>query len=319
MKKQILILFILLPILSYSQNRVKHSFYVHDPFDGSDIEFNEVFNKYDLDTTLSTVLIVWRKQMCGYSCSDLVNRYAFSNTKKFNLILLNMDGANYIEKDTINNNVISVFTYNLDQETKNIMNVAKNNWSKAVNLYVFSAKGGLDKQLDIGGNPLVIMLNSNLEALVVQGGEHLYPAFLFKYILEDSAIDYLTGSPMDIVAYSFSTLQKDTIDPTLQVNLTRALNENKESIINNTYKDNWVTSMSKYTRDIDLTTVKYKYCLAKLAYLNADKANAKIHLKQAIDDYETHYNHSVENNHIRMEREYTPLKDALDKLKIQIE
>ncbi len=57
MKKQIFILFIFLSFLSFSQKKVKHSFYVYHPFVGSDVLFNDVYKKCYLDAIHPTVLI----------------------------------------------------------------------------------------------------------------------------------------------------------------------------------------------------------------------------------------------------------------------
>ena len=274
MKKKILILFILLPILSYSQNRVKHSFYVHDPFDGSDIAFNAVFDKYNLDTTLSTVLIIWSKKTCGSSCSNLINRYISSNTKKFNLILVNGDGVTGGKKDTINGNPFNTFTYGLDETTLGILKIAKEDWSNATNLYLFAEKGGLDKFLNIDAFPQIIVFNNNLKPILNQTGFNLHPSIVFGYLYNHQSLDYLKGNPVEVSNYAFSVLQQDTISKDFRTHLYNSLLIEEDSVKN----DNRLI-------------VKYYYCLSKLSVLDSDFKKAEMYLNKVttyyISDYKT--------------------------------
>lgn len=263
-----------IPFQISAQNRIQHEFYVHDPFDGSDIAYNDVFAKYNLDTMLSTVLIIWSEKRCGYSCSNLVNRYVSSNTKKFNLILVNADGITGAGKDTINGRPINNFTYDLDESTFEILKTAKKNWSSVTNLYLFTEKGGLDKFLNIDAFPFIIVFDNILKPIFTQPGYNLHPSLVFGHLYKYQALDYLKGNPDEVSNYAFNVLQQDTLNQDIRNHLYNSLLSEEDSVKN----------------DIRLIG-KYYYCLSKLSVLDSDFKKAEMYLNKIttyyISDYKT--------------------------------
>lgn len=320
--KILVLLFSISPLLIYSQNtRVEHSFYLHDLSSGKDILFNEIFETYNLDTNLPTLLIFWANAGCGNSCTDILNRYAQSKMNKFNLVLVNMDGIINNGRDTINGSSLKIIGYEKNQKTESILKKAEEKLSNATHFHIYSKKGGVDTQLDVTSRfPYLLYFDKNLNPLMSQAGTDLFPSVVFPYFHEN-ALEYFKSSPRDVIDYSFPLVVNDSLNQSEKEKLKVLLLENEKKVRNNLYQEEWL-EFSESTSS-DLTKIKLYYCMAKIEFLMDNKSVSNAYLQTAIVQFDKKFERMVTNESDtyykkRAQEKLEPYKMLLDQLSEQL-
>tara|TARA_R110002051_G_scaffold320609_3_gene406264 strand:+ start:49 stop:924 length:876 start_codon:yes stop_codon:yes gene_type:complete len=139
MKKAISVFVFFLFFITINQSYSQIDVNVTDIKSEETFSFSNVYDNYDLDKSLPTMVITWSGKWC-YPCINLINRYMDCDLSMLNLITINVDAEE---------NLVDILDEGHHQ-----------NWDKAINLHANLGEDekGFDNVFNVTSAPLVLYL-----------------------------------------------------------------------------------------------------------------------------------------------------------------
>ncbi|WP_092900203.1 tetratricopeptide repeat protein [Algoriphagus aquimarinus] len=154
------------------------------------IPFSKIYETYDLDKSLPTLVITWSAEWC-YPCIRLINRYNDCDLSMLNVITINIDAENYLE-DALNEG-------------------HQKNWDNMLNFHanIGEDEKGFDKVFNVTSAPLILILdNGDISDATVSYS--LYPYKLLEAgRIRDVNFIWDSSQDLNSLAWSFYNSEND--------------------------------------------------------------------------------------------------------------
>ena len=139
MKKQLLLIAVFLILVNSVFGQI--GVYVKDIKTNKSVRFNDIFSEYDLDKTLPTMVITWSGTFCG-PCIRLIDRYNQCDLSMMNIITINIDREENLEKALARN--------------------FHANWNNSINFHgnIKDGENGFDYIFNTSTAPLILYLEN---------------------------------------------------------------------------------------------------------------------------------------------------------------
>ncbi|WP_339922668.1 hypothetical protein [uncultured Cyclobacterium sp.] len=190
MKKSISIPVFFLLFISYNQSFSQIDVNVTDIKSEETFSFNEVYDIYDLDKSLPTMVITWSGKWC-FPCINLINRYIDCDLSMLNLITINVDAEE---------NLAGILDDGHHRE-----------WDDAINLHANLGEDekGFDNVFNVTSAPLVLYLVDGMISDAVVSYS-LYPYRLLQTDrIKDISFLWNSSKDLNALAWGFYNEEED--------------------------------------------------------------------------------------------------------------
>ncbi|PHR71900.1 MAG: hypothetical protein COA67_05785 [Lutibacter sp.] len=165
MKKTTLFLTFLLVIIYSNKSYSQLDFNLVDIKNNKTIAFNDIFETYDIDKNLPTMLITWSGNWCA-PCVRLINRYNDCDLSMMNIITVNVDSENTVESVLdegyhLKWNKMFNFHANIGSDKKGFDNIF--NVSSAPLILYFDKENVSDALISYGLDPYKLIQNGRID------------------------------------------------------------------------------------------------------------------------------------------------------------